>query len=115
LDADKLLTMAMCEIWTQAHPTLKRPGSVTYQTWRWVSDRWSKIKSGFVKMPMKQGITKRVPKMYHGILDPQRVLILSLRTPTKGVVMPSQIYPESVAAAVICGERSMTSLRYQER
>ena len=73
------------------------------------------MKVGSVKMPMKQGITNKVPKIYHGILYPHLVLILSLRTPTSGVVIPSITYPDSVAAAVTSGDRLMTSFRYQDK
>jgi hypothetical protein len=53
--------------------------------------------------------------MYHGILCPHLVLNLSLITPTIGVVIPSMIYPERVAAAVTSGESSTTSFRYQDK
>jgi hypothetical protein len=73
------------------------------------------MKVGLVKIPMKHGITAIVPRMYHGILCPHLVLNLSLITPTIGVVIPSMIYPERVAAAVTSGESSTTSFRYQDK
>ncbi len=73
------------------------------------------MKVGSVNMPMKHGVTSMVPIMYQGILWPYFVLILSLSTPTKGVVIPPHIYPEKVAAAVISGESPMTSLRYHDK
>ena len=48
-------------------------------------------------MPKKLGSTIIVPMMYHGALDPILVLHLSLAKPTMGVVIPSAIYPESIA------------------
>ena len=86
-----------------------------YHIFLWVSVRLSRMKVGLVKMPMKHGITAIVPRMYHGILGPHLVLNLSLITPTIGVVIPSMIYPERVAAAVTSGESSTTSFRYQDK
>jgi hypothetical protein len=86
-----------------------------YQIFLYVSERLSRMKVGSVKMPIKQGITKIDPTIYHGILYPHLVLILSLRTPTSGVVIPSIIYPERVAPAVTSAESPMTSLRYQDK
>jgi hypothetical protein len=86
-----------------------------YQAYLWMSVKFPMMKVGSVKIPMKQGITKSVPMMYQGILWPHLVLILSLITPTKGVVIPSAICPERVAAAVTSGESPMTSLRYHDK
>ena len=54
------------------------------------------INDGYVNIPMKHGITMIVPAMNHGILFPHGVLILSLRKPTMGVVIPSANCPESM-------------------
>jgi hypothetical protein len=94
---------------------LKRPGRVMYQACFYIYVNSPMMKVGSVKIPIKQGITNRVPTMYQGILEPHLVLILSLNTPTKGVVIPSHIYPERVAAAVTSGESPMTSFRYHDK
>jgi hypothetical protein len=73
------------------------------------------IKVGLVKIPMKHGITNRVPMMNQGILQPNLVFILSLNTPTKGVVIPPHIYPERVAAAATSVESPTTSKRYHDK
>jgi len=44
-----------------------------------------------MKIPKKVGMTKRVPAMYHGALEPIGVLQASLANPTMGVVTPSAI------------------------
>jgi hypothetical protein len=50
-----------------------------------------------MKIPRKLGRTMIVPIIYHGALEPILVLHLSLAKPTIGVVIPSAIYPESIA------------------
>ncbi len=48
------------------------------------------------KILKKQGMTIKVPRMYHGALLPIGVLHLSDKSPTNGVVMPSASYPASI-------------------
>ena len=62
---------------------------------------------------MKVGITNKVPNIYHGYLLPQEVFILSLKTPTIGVVIPSAIYPDNRHNPVTVVSRFTTLLRYQ--
>ncbi len=50
-----------------------------------------------------------VPTMYQGALDPILVLHLSLAKPTIGVVIPSAIYPESIAKPAFVGLSFTTS------
>jgi hypothetical protein len=50
-----------------------------------------------------------VPTIYHGALDPILVLHLSLAKPTIGVVIPSAIYPESMAKPAFVGLNLTTS------
>jgi hypothetical protein len=47
------------------------------------------MKLGYIKMPAKVGSTKNEPKKYHGVLLPHLVVILSLASPTMGVIIPS--------------------------
>ena len=49
----------------------------------------SLMKLGYIKMPAKVGSTKNEPKKYHGVLLPHLVVILSLASPTMGVIIPS--------------------------
>jgi hypothetical protein len=56
-----------------------------------------------MKMPRKVGKAKSVPTMYHGALEPILVLHASEAKPTRGVVMPSAIYPDSMANPAITG------------
>jgi hypothetical protein len=63
-------------------------------------------------MPMNVGITNKVPNMYQGCLFPHDVLILSLETPTIGVVIPSAIYPDKRHNPVIVGSSFTTLFRY---
>ena len=42
-------------------------------------------------MPKNVGKTNKTPNVYHGILFPQRVLVLSDNKPTIGVAIPSEI------------------------
>lgn len=60
-------------------------------------------------MPRKLGRTMIVPMMYQGALDPILVLHLSLAKPTIGVVIPSAIYPESIAKPAFVGLSFTTS------
>ena len=71
------------------------------------------MKLGYAKIPIKVGITNKVPKIYQGYLFPQDVFILSLETPTIGVVIPSAIYPERRQSPVIVGSRFTTLFKYQ--
>lgn len=64
-------------------------------------------------MPIKVGTTNNVPKIYQGYLLPHEVLILSLETPTIGVVIPSAIYPERRHNPVIVGSSFTTLFKYQ--
>lgn len=59
------------------------------------------------------GITNKVPKINQGYLFPHEVFILSLETPTIGVVIPSAIYPESKHNPVIVESRLTTLFKYQ--
>lgn len=54
-------------------------------------------------------MTKRVPKMYQGVLLPIFVFVLSLKKPTTGVVSPSAIYPESMTKPEMTGSSFTTS------
>jgi hypothetical protein len=63
-------------------------------------------------MPIKVGTTNRVPKIYQGCLLPHDVLILSLDTPTIGVVIPSAIYPDKRHSPVTVESRFTTLFRY---
>lgn len=83
--------MDMCEICTEAHPTLNKAGSVIYQRSFILSEVTvgSLMKFGYIKMPAKVGRTKNEPKKYHGVLLPHLVVILSLKSPTIGVIIPS--------------------------
>lgn len=56
-----------------------------------------------MKIPRKQGNTIIVPIIYQGALLPILVLNLSLANPTIGVVIPSAIYPESIAKPAFVG------------
>ena len=66
-------------------------------------------------MPIKVGTTYSVPKIYQGYLLPQDVLILSLETPTIGVVIPSAIYPDKRHNPVIVASRFTTLFKYHVR
>jgi hypothetical protein len=68
------------------------------------------MNGGYIKIPRKLGSTMTVPAMYHGALLPILVLHLSLEKPTIGVVIPSAIYPESIAKPAFVAERPTTSL-----
>ena len=54
-------------------------------------------------MPRKLGNTIIVPIMYQGAREPILVLHLSLAKPTIGVVIPSAIWPESIANPALVG------------
>jgi hypothetical protein len=56
-----------------------------------------------MNIPRKLGSTIMVPAIYQGALDPILVLHLSLAKPTIGVVIPSAIYPESIANPAFVG------------
>ena len=56
-----------------------------------------------------------VPKINQGILCPHLVVILSLRIPTIGVIIPSAIWPENKHYPVILASSLTTLLRYHER
>jgi len=62
-----------------------------------------------IKIPKNVGITRTVPNIYHGVLFPILVFVLSLRNPTIGVVKPSAIYPESMTNADITASSLTTS------
>ena len=62
-----------------------------------------------MNIPRKQGRTMIVPAKYHGALDPILVLNLSLNSPTIGVVIPSAIYPESIAKPAFLEESYTTT------
>ena len=68
-----------------------------------------------MKIPIKDGTTRIVPKINQGILFPHGVLSLSLANPTRVVATPSKIYPISKLAAVISELSSTTCVRYQEK
>ena len=70
---------------------------------------------GLENIPKNVGITKIVPKKYHGILFPNLVLILSLKNPTKEVQIPSAIYPESIDNPTIFSFKCITEVKYQVR
>ena len=50
-----------------------------------------------LKVNRNEGITINVPMMYHGVLFPIWVSVLSMRYPTTFVATPSAIWPESIA------------------
>lgn len=70
------------------------------------------MKLGYAKMPINVGITNKVPNMNQGYLFPHDVLILSLETPTIGVVIPSAIYPDNRHKPVIVGSSFTTLFKY---
>ena len=109
-DLLKSFTNARFEIYTDAQPTLKRAGQERYhQKINFLSSNtlfiilssysssWYFINEGNVNNPKYVGITKRVPNMYQGVLFPHLVFILSLAIPTKGLMIPSAIYPDKKA------------------
>jgi hypothetical protein len=63
-----------------------------------------------MKIPRKVGITRIVPKMYHGVRFPILVSVLSLKNPTVGVVSASAICPDSMTDADTNGLNLTTSL-----
>jgi len=66
--------MAICEIYTEAHPTLKRAGKVIYHAFIKLSFFGSElINGGYEKIPRKHGITIHVPTTNHGYLFPHGV------------------------------------------
>ena len=70
---------------------------------------------GKVNNPKYVGITRRVPKMYQGVLFPHRVFILSLAIPTKGLMIPSAIYPDKKAWPARSSGTLTTVFKYQVR
>jgi hypothetical protein len=70
------------------------------------------MKFGYAKIPINVGITNKKPKIYQGYLLPHDVWILSLETPTIGVVIPSAIYPDKRHKPVMVGSSLTTLLRY---
>ncbi len=70
---------------------------------------------GKVNNPKYVGITKRVPNMYQGVLFPHRVFILSLAIPTKGLMIPSAIYPDKKAWPARSSGTLTTDFKYQVR
>ena len=62
-----------------------------------------------MKMPRKLGRTIMVPAMYQGAREPILVLHLSLANPTIGVVIPSAIWPDSIAKPENVGLSPTTS------
>ena len=93
------LTIDICDICTEAHPMLNTAGIVKYHAF-FKPTLPLVINLGYEKIPKKVGITSNIPKIYQGIRFPQRVLLLSLRIPTTGVIKPSANYPESIEPAV---------------
>ena len=113
------LTIAMLDICTEAQPTLNNAGRIIYHAfYRFLfsifpSESSLFINSGYENIPIKVGITNRVPKINQGCLFPQEVWILSLETPTIGVVRPSAICPESRQRPVTVGSSLTTLFKYQ--
>ena len=120
LEKDKLFTIAMWEIWTQAQPILEKAGRIKYQAFLPFSENPAYplvplTNGGYEKIPIKQGMTTIVPKIYQGILWPHLVVILSLSNPTIGVMIPSAIWPEKRHYPVTLASSRTTLLRYHER
>ena len=108
-------TVDMCEIWTEAQPILNTAGIIKYHVFFLVTSSPSVINLGYEKIPKKLGITSNTPKMYQGIRFPQRVLLLSLRIPTTGVIRPSANYPDRIDPAVTVLLSPTTFLIYHVR
>ena len=116
----KELTIAICEIYTIAHPTLNKAGKVTYQAVRKLGSvntpsLYSLTKGGYEKIPVKHGNTINVPNTYHGNLLPHLVLNLSERIPVIGVQIPSAIYPERAQSPAVLLSNPTILIKYQVR
>lgn len=81
----------------------------------WLFESFSFTNYGLENIPKNVGMTKSVPKKYHGILFPNLVFILSLKNPTKDVQIPSAIYPESIDNPVMFSFKCITELKYHVR
>lgn len=62
-----------------------------------------------MNIAMIDGIVKKLPKMYQGILLPILVLMESLKIPTKGVVRPSVTYAAMTLRPPTMGSNPRTS------
>ena len=63
---------------------------------------------GPMNIPTMDGIVKKVPKIYQGILLPILVLIESLKIPTMGVVSPSVTWALITLSPPTIGSRPRT-------